>query len=112
MHKSEDPRQGYRRFPVFIEVTENQFEMFLSMGMTDGEIEDYRKIATTNLNTIEFAKNQTLENHKKVFKTFNNVNKRIQKLKSSEENEVKDVEFKEVIDAEFVEFVEDEKDED
>ena len=80
--------------------------------MTDGEIEDYRRIATTNLNTIEFARNQTLENNKRVFETFNKVHKRIQKLKSSEESEVKDVEFKEVIDADFVEFVEDEKDED
>ncbi len=78
VHKSRPATKGYRRFPVFIEVTENQFEMFLSMGMTDGEIEDYRRIATTNLNTIEFAKNQTLENNKRVFETFNKVHKRIQ----------------------------------
>lgn len=110
VHKSEDPRQGYRRFPVFVEVTENQFEMFISMGLTDGEIEDYRRIITTNLNTIEFAKNQSLENNQKVFGTFNKVHEKIRKLKSSEENEVKDVEFKEVIDADFIDFVENEKD--
>lgn len=84
--------------------------MFISMGLTDGEIEDYRRIITTNLNTIEFAKNQSLENNQKVFGTFNKVHEKIRKLKSSEENEVKDVEFKEVIDADFIDFVENEKD--
>ena len=66
-HKSEDVGQSYRRFPVFIEVTRNNFAMFISQGLTGGEREQYEPILKVEVNTLELAKNQSKENNKLVF---------------------------------------------
>lgn len=66
-HKSEDIGQSYRRFPIFIEVTRNNFAMFISQGLTGGEREIYDPILNVEVNTLELAKNQSKENNKLVF---------------------------------------------
>lgn len=56
-HKSEDVGQSYRRFPIFIEVTRNNFAMFISQGLTGGEREIYDPILNVEVNTLELAVN-------------------------------------------------------
>lgn len=76
-HKAEDPGQGYRRFPLFINVAPDSFDLYASMALTGGEMNEYQKIVNMQVNTIELAKNDTLENEKMVMQPLLTVTKKV-----------------------------------
>lgn len=59
-HAKEDPGQGYRRFPMFIEVSKQSLEIFISRSLTGGEMSEYRKVCRIEASLIEYAKNSSL----------------------------------------------------
>ena len=65
-HKKEDKTQGYRRFPVFIEVTKQSLEIYVSQALSDGEYKEYERAMKVEASMIEFAQNNTKENLKKI----------------------------------------------
>ena len=79
-HKAEDPNQGYRRFPLFINVAPDSFDLYASMALTGGEMRDYQKIVNMQVNTVALAKNDTLENEKKVMEPLLTVTKKVREI--------------------------------
>ena len=90
-NKSEDVGQAYRRFPIFIEVSKNNFKMFATLGLTGGEREQYEPLINIEVNTIELAKNQSKINNQKVFKNVISVHNKIVNV-NSKNDEIKEIE--------------------
>lgn len=94
-HKAEDINQGYRRFPVFMEISKESYDLYASMALTGGEFAEYRRLATVSASMVKLAKNQTEDNTQRalgvVGQLHGKVNGRYSKL---EEPEVIDVEVK------------------
>ena len=63
---SEDKGQGYRRFPMFIEVTPQSLELFVTQAMTGGERSLYEPVLRVDTILTDLAKNKSLENYQKV----------------------------------------------
>ena len=63
---AEDKGQGYRRFPMFIEVTKESLELFVTRAMSGGERSLYEPILRVETVLTDLAKNPTLENSQKV----------------------------------------------
>ncbi len=64
---AEDVGQAYRRFPLFIEVTPTNFQLYASMALTGGERELYQPILNVEVKSRELAQNQSKLNNSKVF---------------------------------------------
>ena len=64
---AEDVGQAYRRFPLFIEVTPTNFQLYASMSLTGGERELYQPILNVEVKSRELAQNQSKLNNSKVF---------------------------------------------
>lgn len=65
-HAKEDAGQGYRRFPVFIEVTRSSLDFFLSNSLTGGEMREYQRVAKVDASMKQYAENVTSENTKRI----------------------------------------------
>lgn len=65
-HKKEDPGQGYRRFPLFVEVDQKSLNIYVSMALKDGEKDDYRRAVTIEASMVELAQNLSQKNVDKV----------------------------------------------
>ena len=63
---AEDKGQGYRRFPMFIEVTKESLELYVTQAMSGGERNLYEPILRVETVLTDLAKNLTLENSQKV----------------------------------------------
>lgn len=63
---AEDKGQGYRRFPMFIEVTPQSLELFVTQAMTGGERSLYEPVLRVDTILTDLAKNKSLENYQKV----------------------------------------------
>ena len=95
IHPEEDKGQGYRRFPMFIEVTPQSLELFVSQSMTGGERSLYEPILKVETVMLDLAKNPTLENSQKVMAPVAQVGTAIQsKLGSMQDENPIDVEAK------------------
>ena len=94
-HKAEDINQGYRRFPVFMEISKESYDLYASMALTGGEFAEYQRLATVSASMVKLAKNQTEDNNQRalgvVGQLYGKVNGRYSK---QEEPEVIDVEVK------------------
>ncbi len=107
-HKKEDKTQGYRRFPVFIEVTKQSLEIYVSQALSDGEYKEYEKAMKVEASMIEFAQNNTKENLKKIGEPFVKVHKKVEKKHGAElEKEAKDLNVKVEISDKFKNFFDD-----
>ena len=91
-HKAEDINQGYRRFPVFMEISKESYDLYASMALTGGEFAEYTRLATVSASMVQLARNQTADNNQRalgiVGKLHGKVNGKYSKL---EEPEVIDV---------------------
>ena len=91
-HKAEDINQGYRRFPVFMEISKESYDLYASMALTGGEFAEYTRLATVSASMVQLARNQTTDNNQRalgmVGKLHGKVNGKYSKL---EEPEVIDV---------------------
>ena len=99
-HKKEDKTQGYRRFPVFIEVSKQSLEIYISQALSDGEYKEYEKAMSVEASMIEYAKNNTKENLKKIGEPFVKVHKKVEKKHGAElKKEPKEISVKyEIVD--------------
>lgn len=79
-HQAEDPNQGYRRFPLFINVSPDSFDLYASMALTGGEMNEYQKIVNMQVNTVALAQNDTLENEKKVMEPVLTVTRKVREI--------------------------------
>ena len=91
LHKAEDPGQGYRRFPLFINVAPEAYELYASMALTGGEMKEYQKVMSMNVNTKRLAKNATLENQKNVMLPVIKTTKKVREIHSSQIDEQPEV---------------------
>lgn len=79
-HAKEDPGQGYRRFPMFIEVSKQSLEIFISRSLTGGEMSEYRKVCRIEASLIEYAKNSSLvENTINLMQPIKEIHEKIEK---------------------------------
>lgn len=77
-HKAEDPGQGYRRFPVFIEIAKDNVDIFVSGALTDGERSEYERVVRVNASMVELAKNNTEKNRSLVMGPIKKIHKKIE----------------------------------
>mgnify|MGYP000978518892 CR=1 FL=1 len=77
-HKAEDPGQGYRRFPVFIEIAKDNVDIFVSGALTDGERSEYERVVRVNASIVELAKNNTEKNRSLVMGPIKKIHKKIE----------------------------------
>lgn len=75
----EDAGQGYRRFPVFVEVTKTSLDIYISNSLSGGEMETYKRILGIETSMIEYAKNECIENTRKVMKPIKKIHNEIEK---------------------------------
>lgn len=107
-HKKEDKTQGYRRFPVFVEVTKKALEIYVSLALTDGEYKDYERAIRVETSMIEYAKNNTESNLKKIAEPFRKVHKKVEKKHGAElEKEPEEINVKVQIYDKFKDFLDD-----
>lgn len=107
-HKKEDKTQGYRRFPVFVEVTKKALEIYVSQALSDGEYEEYERAMRVEASMVEFAKNNTIENLKKIGEPFVKVHKKVEKKHGAElKKEPKEMNVKVEISDKFKNFFDD-----
>lgn len=90
VHEAEDKNQGYRRFPVFLEITKESYQMYVSLAMKDGEYEKYQPIVSVQNNIIELAQNPTPQNIDKVMSPVKRVHQTIED-KYSQKSEMKEI---------------------
>ena len=85
LHKAEDIGQGYRRFPVFIEVTRQSLEIFVSQWLTGGEFAEYQRVCRVNASIIDYAKNEKLEeNSQEIMKPAMKIHKKVREKHGNE----------------------------
>lgn len=77
-HKKEDKTQGYRRFPVFIEVTKKTLEIYISQSLTDGEYKDYERAISIEASMVEYARNNTKDNLDQIAKPLIKLHKKVE----------------------------------
>ena len=107
-HKKEDKTQGYRRFPVFIEVSKQSLEIYISQALSDGEYKEYEKAMSVEASMIEYAKNNTKENLKRIGEPFVKVHKKVEKKHGAElKEEPKEISVKVEISDKFKNFFDD-----
>lgn len=107
-HKKEDKTQGYRRFPVFIEVSKQSLEIYISQALSDGEYKEYEKAMSVEASMIEYAKNNTKENLKRIGEPFVKVHKKVEKKHGAElKKEPKEISVKVEISDKFKNFFDD-----
>jgi hypothetical protein len=87
-HKKEDPGQGYRRFPLFIEVNQDSLDIYVSMALTSGEKDDYRSVATIEASMLDLAKNLSQKNIDKVMEPVQRLHKTIEHKHGSNRKDV------------------------
>ena len=110
-HKKEDKTQGYRRFPVFIEVSKQSLEIYISQALSDGEYKEYERAMSVEASMIEYAKNNTKENLKKIGEPFVKVHKKVEKKHGAElKKEPKEISVKVEISDKFKNFFDDDDD--
>lgn len=107
-HKKEDKTQGYRRFPVFIEVTKQSLDIYLSQALTNGEYADYEHAIGMEVSMVDVAKNGTIENVLRIGEPFVKVHKKVEKKHGAElKKEPKEVPVKVEIADKFKNFLDD-----
>ena len=107
-HKKEDKTQGYRRFPVFIEVTKQSLDIYLSQALTNGEYADYEHAIGMEVSMVDVAKNGTIENVLRIGEPFVKVHKKVEKKHGAElKEEPKEVSVKYKIADKFKNFLDD-----
>lgn len=107
-HKKEDKTQGYRRFPVFIEVTKQSLDIYLSQALTNGEYADYEHAIGMEVSMVDVAKNGTIENVLRIGEPFVKVHKKVEKKHGAElKKEPKEVSVKYEIADKFKNFLDD-----
>ena len=67
-HQAEDMNQGYRRFPVFLEIAKSSYDLYASMSLTGGEYKEYKRLARVEASMANLAKNASLSNQQKTLK--------------------------------------------
>lgn len=92
-HKAEDPGQGYRRFPLFINVSPDSFDLYASMALTGGEMNEYKRIVNMAVSTQALAVNDTLENETVVMKPLLVATQKVREIHGGNRTE------KEIIDS-------------
>ena len=85
-YSGEDAGQGYRRFPVFVEVTKRSLDIYISNSLTGGEMETYKRVVGIETSMIEYAKNECIENTKKVMQPIKKIHNEIEKRNGSVED--------------------------
>lgn len=86
-HAKEDPGQGYRRFPMFVEVTKESLQIYISKSLTGGELSEYNRICKIEASMIEYAKNSGLiENTTRLMKPVKEIHEKIEKKHGEEKN--------------------------
>lgn len=96
-HPAEDSNQGYRRFPVFLEITRESYQLFASQALTGGEFSEYQRLAQVNVNLIELAKNPMQQNLEMAFRTTKKIGQAVQQRYGAKEN-LKPIQVTEVVD--------------
>lgn len=64
VHPAEDATQGYRRFPVFLEITRESYELYVTQALSDGEFDQYKHVCTVEASFKRLAENLTPENQR------------------------------------------------
>lgn len=86
-HAKEDPGQGYRRFPMFVEVSKESLQIYISESLTGGELSEYNRICKIEASMIEYAKNSGLiENTTRLMKPVKEIHEKIEKKHGEEKN--------------------------
>lgn len=92
-HQAEDINQGYRRFPVFMEISKESYDLYASIALTGGEFAEYTRLATVSASMVQLAKNETAHNTQlalgMVGKLHDKVNGRYSKVEEPEVIDVK-----------------------
>lgn len=100
-HAKEDPGQGYRRFPMFVEVTKESLQIYISNSLSGGELSEYNRVCRIEASMIEYAKNsQLVENTEKLMKPVKELHEKIEKKHGEErdKSEPKLIDIKVVYD--------------
>lgn len=96
-HKAEDKNQGYRRFPVFLEIAQTSYDLYVSNSLGGGEYQDYQRVARVEANLLELAKNSSPENDQKVIEPVAKLHNQLYE-KSSANEEIQEVKVKVIYD--------------
>lgn len=89
-HGKEDPGQGYRRFPMFVEVTRESLEIYISNSLTGGELSEYNRVCRVEASMIEYAKNSGLiENTTRLMQPVKVLHEKIEKKHGEEKDKEK-----------------------
>lgn len=83
---AEDIKQGYRRFPLFINVDPQSFDLYASMSLTGGEMAEYQRVFNMGVNINEFAKNPSLNNTMTTMKPVLQATKKVRELHGIDRN--------------------------
>lgn len=100
-HKAEDPGQGYRRFPVFIEIAKDNVDIFISGALTDGERSEYERVVRVNASMVELAKNNTEKNRSLVMGPIKKIHKKIEGSNKAPTADSEDIPVKVMYDGKF-----------
>lgn len=100
-HKAEDPGQGYRRFPVFIEIARDNVDIFISGALTDGERSEYERVVRVNASMVELAKNNTEKNRSLVMGPIKKIHKKIEGSNKAPTVDGEDIPVKVMYDGKF-----------
>lgn len=100
-HKAEDPGQGYRRFPVFIEIAKDNVDIFISGALTDGERNEYERVVRVNASMVELAKNNTEKNRSLVMGPIKKIHKKIEGSNKAPTVDGEDIPVKVMYDGKF-----------
>lgn len=93
-HPAEDANQGYRRFPIFMEISKESYDLYASMALTGGEFKEYQRLAKVNASMIRLAQNETGENTQKVLGLVSKLNGKVaERYSKKDEPEVIEVEI-------------------
>lgn len=96
-HAKEDPGQGYRRFPMFVEVTRESLQIYISQSLSGGELSEYNRVCRVEASMIEYAKNSGLiENTTRLMQPVKVLHDKIEKKHGEEKdkNEPKLIDIK------------------
>ena len=86
-HAKEDPGQGYRRFPMFVEVTRESLQIYISQSLSGGELSEYNRVCRVEASMIEYAKNSGLiENTTRLMQPVKVLHEKIEKKHGEEKN--------------------------
>lgn len=84
-HAKEDPGQGFRRFPMFVEVTRESLQIYISNSLSGGELSEYNRVCRVEASMVEYAKNSGLiENTTKLMQPVKVLHEKIEKKHGEE----------------------------